>query len=177
MEGERPPCTQKIYRGEQSRKVGRLRPNTLLTPPTHLHGALWPAYLAIDDGRQAEVVKDLSAVAPHGHRAIFAQALVIKAVDLGDLTALVVAPDQGDSVRIANLQVTTKPGLGSRLCPLLSPPICEPHPILTTTTLPQTDVIPVISCMNGVTPTSQAPSPSSREYKDDPPPHQHQLQT
>lgn len=82
-----------------------------LSQPSCPQGATRRAYLAIDDGRQAEVVKDLSAVAPHGHRAVLAQTLVIEAVDLGDLTALMVAPDQGDAVRIANLEAVTVQGL------------------------------------------------------------------
>lgn len=104
MEGERPPCTQKIYR--ESKEEREAEPQPPPVPPCQPRGA-GRAHLAIDDGRQAEVVKDLGAVAPHGHRAIFAQALVIEAVDLGDLAALMVASDQGDSVRIADLQGTT----------------------------------------------------------------------
>lgn len=99
-------------------------------------GAVWRAYLAIDDGRQAEVVKDLSAVAPHGHRAVLAQTLVIKAVDLGDLTAFVVAPDQGDAVRIANLEVGTMPGLGSRLCLVLLDVLTSASPAPSLSLLP-----------------------------------------
>lgn len=108
MEGERPPCTQKIYRESKDGREAEPQPRRPLPPPPprQPHGAR-PAHLAVNDGRQAEVVKDLGAVAPHGHRAIFAQALVVEAVDLGDLAALVVASDQGDSVRIADLQGTT----------------------------------------------------------------------
>jgi len=60
-------------------------------------------HLAVDDGREAEVVEDLGAVAPHGDGAVLAQALVVEAVHLRDLPALVVAPDQGDAVGVANL--------------------------------------------------------------------------
>lgn len=51
------------------------------------------SHLAVDDGGEAEVVEDLGAVAPDGDGAVLAQALVVEAVDLRDLTALVVAPD------------------------------------------------------------------------------------
>lgn len=33
MEGERPPCTQKIYKGEQDKREGRLRPSVSPIPP------------------------------------------------------------------------------------------------------------------------------------------------
>lgn len=61
-------------------------------------------YLAIDDGRQRQVVEDLGAVSPHGDRAVLAEALVIEAVDLGDLPGLVVSPDQRYPVWVAHLR-------------------------------------------------------------------------
>lgn len=60
-------------------------------------------HLAINNGREAEVVKNLSAIAPHSDRAIFSQALIIKPIDLGDLPAFVIATDKGDSVRVTDL--------------------------------------------------------------------------
>lgn len=111
--GGEAPVHAEDLRG-RARQEGREAEAQCLSHLSHPHGAL-AAYLAINDGRQAEVVKDLSAVAPHGHGAVFTQALIIEAIDLCDLTALMVAPDQGDAIRIANLKVTTKLGLRSRL--------------------------------------------------------------
>lgn len=61
-------------------------------------------YLAVDDGRERQVVKDLGAVSPHGDRAVLAEALVVEAVDLGDLPGLVVPPDQRYPVWVAHLK-------------------------------------------------------------------------
>lgn len=58
----------------------------------------------LDDGREAEVVKDLGAVAPHIDRAVLLEALIVEAVHLRDLAALVVAADQRDAVRVAHLE-------------------------------------------------------------------------
>lgn len=68
---------------------------------------VWFFYLAIDDGREGQVVEDLGAVSPHGDRAVLAEALVVEAVDLGDLPRLVVPPDQRYPVWVANLRSRT----------------------------------------------------------------------
>lgn len=112
-----------------------------------------PAYLAIDDGRQAEVVKDLCAVAPHSHRAVFTQTLVIEAIDLGDLAALVVAPDQGDAVRIANLEAGWGLGSASPLSPPMS--LSDPSHV---SALSQHHIIPCLP-LHGAASTSEAPAP------------------
>lgn len=77
--------------------------HTLFLKYSYHHKHTQHAYLAINDSREAEVVKDLSAVAPNGDRAIFPQALIVKAIYLGDLSALMVATDQGDPVRVPDL--------------------------------------------------------------------------
>lgn len=64
--------------------------------------------LAIDDGREAEIVEDFGAVAPDRNWAVLSQALVIEAVDLGDLTRLMVAADERDAIGIADLKKITK---------------------------------------------------------------------
>ena len=62
--------------------------------------------LVVDHRRQTEVVEDLGAVAPHVHRAVLPQTLVVEAVDLRDLPRLVVAADEGNAVGITHLQHT-----------------------------------------------------------------------
>lgn len=56
----------------------------------------------VDDGGKREVIKHISAVSPYIQRAVLPQAFIIKSVDLGDLPALMVTPDQGDQIRIAD---------------------------------------------------------------------------
>lgn len=65
--------------------------------------SLWTD-LAVDDGRQREVVEDLGAVPPHCDGAVLPQTLVVEAVHLSDLSGLVVPSDQRDSVRVAHLR-------------------------------------------------------------------------
>jgi len=43
---------------------------------------------AVDDGGEGEVVEDLAAVSPDVRRPILAHALVVKAIDLGYLSAI-----------------------------------------------------------------------------------------
>ena len=61
-------------------------------------------YLAVNDGGQGQVVKYLRAVSPDRDTAVFAETFVVETVDLGDLSGLVVASNQVDSIRISNLQ-------------------------------------------------------------------------
>ena len=58
----------------------------------------------VDDGGKGQVVEDFGAVAPDVDRAVFAEALVVESVDLSDLTRLVIASDQGDTLRVTNFQ-------------------------------------------------------------------------
>lgn len=55
-------------------------------------------------GRQTQIVEDVTAVPPDVDRAVFAQTLVVEAVDLGDLPGLVVAADERDAVGIPHLE-------------------------------------------------------------------------
>lgn len=56
----------------------------------------------VDDSRKRKVIEDISAVSPYIQRAVLPQAFIIKSIDLGDLPALVVTPDQGHQIRIAD---------------------------------------------------------------------------
>ena len=61
-------------------------------------------YSTVDDGGQREGAEALDAVAPRAGVAVLAQALVVEAVHLGDLSALVVAPKESDVAGILELQ-------------------------------------------------------------------------
>lgn len=56
----------------------------------------------VDDGGEREVIEDVSAVSPNIERAVLPQTFIVKSVDLGDLPALVVSPDQRDQIGIAD---------------------------------------------------------------------------
>ena len=60
--------------------------------------------LVFNNSRQGQVVKKLSELLPDLGVAVLAQAFVIESVYLGDLTRLVVAPQNSDSVLIAHLE-------------------------------------------------------------------------
>lgn len=60
--------------------------------------------LLLNEGAQTEIVEDFGAVSPDIDGAILAQTFVIKAIDLSDLSRFVVSANQGDSVRIADLE-------------------------------------------------------------------------
>ena len=60
--------------------------------------------LVLDHGREREVVKDVCKVAPDIWAAILAQSLVVKAVDLRNLPALVVAPENENAVLVPHFQ-------------------------------------------------------------------------
>ena len=62
------------------------------------------AALAAHHRTQQDVVKHLAAVAPHIDAAVLAETLVVETVDGGDLAQLVVAADERDLVRIADLE-------------------------------------------------------------------------
>ena len=55
-------------------------------------------------GGEWEVIEEISKVLPHIRGAIFAQAFIIKSINLSNLSRLMVAPENGDTVLKANLQ-------------------------------------------------------------------------
>ena len=73
------------------------------------HGGAEPAVhrkhaARVDRRRERQVVEAVGAGAPDVGVAVLAHALVVEAVDLGDLAALVVAADQRDAVRVPHLE-------------------------------------------------------------------------
>ena len=67
-------------------------------------------HLSVNDGGEAEEVEDLCAVPPDGDAAVLPETLLVEAVHLRDLAGLVVAADQSDAVRVANLAVAGRGG-------------------------------------------------------------------
>jgi hypothetical protein len=59
--------------------------------------------LIIDDSREGQIIKDLCAVAPYVDRTILSQALIVEAIDLGDLSAFMITSNQGDSFWVSHL--------------------------------------------------------------------------
>jgi hypothetical protein len=62
--------------------------------------------LAIDDSSEDQEVEYLATGFPDACVAILLLTLLVEAVDLGDLTGLVITTDQGDLVRISEMLVT-----------------------------------------------------------------------
>ena len=61
---------------------------------------------AVDDRAKGHEVKDLTACLPDGCVAVFLDAFLVEAVDLGDLSGFVVAADEGHAVWVSR---TTRP--------------------------------------------------------------------
>ena len=61
-------------------------------------------HFLVDQSSQREEIEYFSAVAPHIDRPVLAQTFVVKAVDLRDLAAFVVASDQRDVLWVPHLQ-------------------------------------------------------------------------
>lgn len=60
--------------------------------------------LVLDQGGEGKVVEKIGKVFPHVGVAVFAQALVVETVHLGNLARFVVATEDGDALRIADLK-------------------------------------------------------------------------
>jgi len=64
--------------------------------------------LSFNDGSSAEEVEDFCAVLPGVGVSVFAHALVVVTVDLGDLSGLVVTSEEGDVSGVPHLQAHQK---------------------------------------------------------------------
>ena len=60
--------------------------------------------LILDDSCERQIVEEVGEVLPHVGVAVLAEALVVEAVDLGDLSALVVASQDSDSLLEAHFE-------------------------------------------------------------------------
>jgi len=86
IDGERPPCRQKIY-------------HELIAPPSGC-----PTHLVIDQSGQWQVIEEICEELPDVGISILSQTLVVESVNLGDLTTLVVSSQNGYSVSISKLE-------------------------------------------------------------------------
>mmetsp|Transcript_3559 Transcript_3559/g.6806 ORF Transcript_3559/g.6806 Transcript_3559/m.6806 type:complete len:278 (+) Transcript_3559:505-1338(+) len=66
--------------------------------------AVHAEHRVVDDGGEAEAVEDVDAKLPHVGVAVLLEALVVKAVDLRDLAALVVAADERHALRVPHFE-------------------------------------------------------------------------
>ena len=60
--------------------------------------------LVVDEGGKRKVVEKVGEVLPNILIAILSQALIVEAIDLGDLTRLVVPSEDGDSAWVSNFE-------------------------------------------------------------------------
>jgi hypothetical protein len=60
--------------------------------------------LVFNESSEGEVVEEVGEVFPHVCIAVFAKALVVEAVDLGDLARLVVTTEDGHTVAVTELE-------------------------------------------------------------------------
>ena len=60
--------------------------------------------LILDDGGKREVIEEVGQVLPHVRVAVLSEALVVEAVNLGDLPTLVVTSEDCDPVPIAHFE-------------------------------------------------------------------------
>jgi hypothetical protein len=60
--------------------------------------------LILDQGGEGKIVEEVGEVLPDVGIAVFAQTLVVEAVDLSDLAGLVVSSENGDALGIANFK-------------------------------------------------------------------------
>ena len=60
--------------------------------------------LVVDKGSQREVVEEVGEIFPHVCVSVFPEAFIVEAINLCDLTGLVVTTQDGDALRVSNLQ-------------------------------------------------------------------------
>lgn len=61
-------------------------------------------YLAINECRQRQVIKQVRKEFPHIRVAVLSQALIVEAIDLGDLSGFVIAAQDRNSFPVSNLK-------------------------------------------------------------------------
>lgn len=71
---------------------------------------------AIDDSTEDEEIEDLTACFPHRGIAVLLLALFIETVDLCDLTGLVIAADECDTIRVSGSEVSLNFNRTRQIC-------------------------------------------------------------
>ena len=99
IEGERPPCKQKIWQIEI--RVQRKSPRSS-------GGERFSAHLIVDQSSQGKVVKQVGKELPDVGIPVFPQALVVKSIDLSNLSTFVVPSENGNSITITEFQSDEK---------------------------------------------------------------------
>lgn len=61
-------------------------------------------HASVNNCGEREIVKDIRTISPHSRRSIFPGTFIIKPIDLGDLSALMVAAYETDAIRPADLE-------------------------------------------------------------------------
>ena len=79
-------------------------PNVVQRVDTRRQAAMKTEDLVFDQGGQGEIVEQVGEVLPDVGVAVFAEALVVEAVDLGDLAGLVVPTEDGDALGVSDLE-------------------------------------------------------------------------
>lgn len=96
IDGESPPCKQKIC---------SCQPNVSSWHPVHARAPVTKdTHLVIDQSGQGEIIKQIRKELPDVGVSVLSQTLVVKTVNLGDLTRLVVSSEDGHSVPISELE-------------------------------------------------------------------------
>jgi hypothetical protein len=61
-------------------------------------------YASVHDRTQGQIIKDLATPPPNVRTRILSLTFVVKAIDLGDLTGLVVSTDERDAFGVTDFQ-------------------------------------------------------------------------
>jgi hypothetical protein len=104
IEGERPPCKQKIC--ECRLKKGDIRAKSVSLFPGGFP-ARKPSPitdLVVDQSRQGQIIEQVREKLPNVGIPILSQTLVVEPIDLGDLPRLVVTPEDGHSISVTEFQ-------------------------------------------------------------------------
>ena len=64
--------------------------------------------LVVNQGCQGKVIEEIGEVFPDIGIAVFSQALIVEAVDLGDLARFMISSEDGDARRVSNLEGNEK---------------------------------------------------------------------
>ena len=58
----------------------------------------------VDDGCKCQVIEDVRAIAPNIYTAVFSEAFIVEAINLSNLSALVISSDQSNTLWVTHLK-------------------------------------------------------------------------